>query len=295
METGRIAARASPRRESELNAGVVMPTSTNPLTIFLQMGWGSFTFDLMRYLIAAVSVALAVALLMRTSLKTRKIQARSATAADIRREMLQSIRSCVVYVGVTVSIVWAINMGLINKVGESLGWPTDLALLAAIIIAHDAYFYWIHRTLHHPLLYKRFHLAHHRSTTPTPFAAYSFSVGEAALMGLFVILWQLVVATPGWVMFSFLAFQIGRNAMGHAGFELMPRWWLSTRITSWINTTTHHDLHHAGGFNTNYGLYFTFWDKWMGTEHPRYAETFHRVTATQSAKAQTELAPSPVL
>ena len=72
---------------------------------------------------------------------------------------------------------------------------------------------------------------------------------------------------------------MGRNARGHAGFELHPRWWLATPLTRWINTTTHHDLHHSGGFNRNYGLYFTWWDKWMGTEHPQYAERFHDVVS----------------
>jgi hypothetical protein len=33
-------------------------------------------------------------------------------------------------------------------------------------------------------------------------------------------------------------------------------------------TTTHHDLHHNGSFNHNYGLYFTWRDRIMGTEHP---------------------------
>lgn len=32
---------------------------------------------------------------------------------------------------------------------------------------------------------------------------------------------------------------------------------------------THHDMHHASG-NSNFGLYFTWWDRMMGTEHPQY-------------------------
>ena len=102
-------------------------------------------------------------------------------------------------------------------------------------------------------------------------------------MFMFVPIWQFFVPTPGWVMFTWLNFQIIRNAMGHSGFELHPRWWLSTPLTSWINTTTHHDLHHNGGFNTNYGLYFTWWDKWMGTEHPKYHAKFAEVTGRGDA------------
>ncbi len=274
---------ASDQYGSNDNHGDFMSTSTNPFHLFLELGFGAFMVDFTRYIVSASVISAIVWLLMRTSLKTRKIQKRTAKAADIRREFLQSVRSCIVYIGVTVAIVWGINMGYLEKVGPSFGLVKDLALLAAMIIAHDAYFYWTHRALHHPLLYKRFHLAHHRSVTPTPFAAYSFSVGEATAMAMFVLVWQLFIATPGMVLFPFLIFQITRNAMGHAGFELMPRWWLSTPLTRWINTTTHHDLHHAGSYHHNYGLYFTWWDKMMRTEHPEYHARFAEVVGTASA------------
>jgi len=64
---------------------------------------------------------------------------------------------------------------------------------------------------------------------------------------------------------------IVRNVMGHAGVELMPRALADSRWFGWINATTHHDLHHSS-FHHNYGLYFTWWDRLMGTEHPAYHE-----------------------
>jgi Delta7-sterol 5-desaturase len=268
-----------------------MTDLTNPIVIFFDVAVRAFMADFIRYVIAATVTATIVWLLMRTSLRSRKIQKRKASAADITRELLQSVRSCIVYVGVTVAIIWGINAGYMHKIGPSNGLANDLMMLAAIIIMHDAYFYWTHRMLHHPALYKRFHLAHHRSVTPTPFAAYSFSVGEAGIAAMFVVIWQFTVGAPATVLVPFLIFQITRNAMGHAGFELMPRWWLSSRITSWINSTTHHDLHHAGGFNHNYGLYFTWWDKWMGSEHPQYREKFAQVTAKPD-QLETVLVPA---
>jgi sterol desaturase/sphingolipid hydroxylase (fatty acid hydroxylase superfamily) len=36
---------------------------------------------------------------------------------------------------------------------------------------------------------------------------------------------------------------------------------------------THHDLHHAQA-GWNYGLYFTWWDRMMGAEHPQYEQRF---------------------
>jgi sterol desaturase/sphingolipid hydroxylase (fatty acid hydroxylase superfamily) len=36
-------------------------------------------------------------------------------------------------------------------------------------------------------------------------------------------------------------------------------------IASWVNTVTHHDLHHQL-IHSNYSLYFTHWDRLMGTQ-----------------------------
>ena len=266
-----------------------------PLHNLLTKGPFVFAFDFGRYFVAAAVVAAIVWGLRRTALGTRKIQAREATLADQKREFAQSIQTVCVYTLVSCFIIWGVDAGVLHRFEGSYGWAGDLALFAALIVAHDAYFYWVHRAMHHPRLFKTFHRAHHRSITPTPWAAYSFAIPEAFVMIAFVPIWLFVVATPGWVMLSWILFQITRNAMGHAGFELHPRWWLSTPVTRWINTTTHHDLHHAGGFNKNYGLYFTWWDKMMGTEHPRYAERFAEVVADRRVGAvPTEDAVTPV-
>lgn len=265
-----------------------MLTGIPPLDILLTKGHHIFAFDFSRYLIAASVTFATVWVLRRTALKARKIQKRDASAADMRREFAQSLQSVFVYVIGVCFLIWGREVGVFYDVlGVSLGLGMDLLILAAIIIAHDAYFYWTHRMMHHPRLFRHFHRVHHRSITPTPWAAYSFAMPEAAVMFMFVPLWQFFVPTPGWVMVVWLNFQIMRNAMGHAGFEFFPRWWLASPLTRWINTTVHHDLHHNGGFNTNYGLYFTWWDKWMGTEHPRYREKFLEVTGrTQRTEAQ---------
>lgn len=272
-----------------------MTTGFPPLDILVSKGQYIFAFDFGRYLTAASVTFVIVWLLRRTAIKGRKIQSREATLADMRREFLQSVQAVLVYVVGACFLIWGREVGLFYDVfGEGFGLGIDLLILAAMVIAHDAYFYWAHRFMHHPKLFKHFHRAHHRSITPTPWAAYSFAIPEAFVMFMFVPIWQFFVPTPGWVMFAWLNFQIIRNAMGHAGFEFFPRWWLSTPLTSWINTTVHHDLHHNGGFTTNYGLYFTWWDKLMGTEHPKYHVKFAEVVGRGGKTAKTE-APETAL
>lgn len=265
-----------------------MPDVFPPLANLIAKGPYVFAFDFGRYFAAAAVVAAVVWALRRTSLAARKIQAREATWTDKRREFLQSVQTVCVYTLVSAFIIWGVDTGVLHRFEGSYGMAADVALLAALIVVHDAYFYWVHRAMHHPRLFKTFHRAHHRSITPTPWAAYSFAIPEAFVMVAFVPIWLFIVATPGWVMLTWIMFQIIRNAMGHAGFELHPRWWLSTPLTRWINTTTHHDLHHSGGFNKNFGLYFTWWDKWMGTEHPKYAERFHAVVSREPVREAAE-------
>ena len=44
-------------------------------------------------------------------------------------------------------------------------------------------------------------------------------------------------------------------------------------MVKWINTSVAHNQHHQY-FTGNYGLYFLFWDRMMGTLRHDYDETF---------------------
>ena len=90
-----------------------MPTGIPPLDILLARGQHIFAFDFTRYLIAA-SVTFAVAwMLRRTAIRARKIQAREATAGDMRREFVQSMQSVLVYVIGACFLIWGSEVGLL--------------------------------------------------------------------------------------------------------------------------------------------------------------------------------------
>src|SRR3979411_3501938 len=98
--------------------------------------------------------------------------------------------------------------------------------------------------MHISRLFRTFHRTHHRSVTPTPFAAYAFDVPEALMMALFTPLWLLLVPMHALGLFLFMAFMIVRNVMGHAGGELMPRALAASRWFGGSNSTPHQNLHH---------------------------------------------------
>ncbi|HRI59360.1 MAG TPA: DUF2147 domain-containing protein [Saprospiraceae bacterium] len=152
--------------------------------------------------------------------------------------------------------------------------------LVLMLLLHDTWFYWTHRLMHHPKIFQHIHLVHHRSTNPSPWAAYSFHPIEAVIeAGIFVLI-VFTIPAHRLALLAFLIYMITRNVLGHLGIEFLPKGFLNNRWLNWHTTTTHHDLHHKH-FNHNYGLYFTWWDRWFGTEYPMYRETFEEVTSRE--------------
>jgi sterol desaturase/sphingolipid hydroxylase (fatty acid hydroxylase superfamily) len=248
------------------------------LNTYIEALPGAWLMDTGRYVVAASAMAAIVALLWRAGLARRKLQSRHATGADIRREILASLRSALIFSLMGASLVVGARLGWMTiYTGFSQAGPLYLALsLALMLVGHDTYFYWTHRLMHHRRLFKLFHRTHHLSRTPTPWAAYAFAVPEAIVHGAFVPLFVLLVPMHVAALFAFGAIQILRNVMGHAGAEVHPTAFGPGHWLGFSTTTTHHDLHHEAG-RYNYGLYFRWWDKLMGTEHPDYRRKFEAV------------------
>ena len=237
-------------------------------------------FDLTRYLVAAGLMTVVLFLFKRWA-DNRRIQNRRAVRGDYLREFFSSLRTVVVFAIVTISTLVMREYGLVELKLEGASLSLIIIQSIVIVVAHDAYFYWMHRGLHHKRLFKATHMHHHKSRTPTPWTAYSFATTEAVTEAAFVPLFLLATSTmgiayAGWAMFFFLWHMIFRNVMAHAGVELFPAGWVDNKWTDWISTTTHHDLHHQAG-NSNFGFYFTWWDRMMGTENPKYKAEFRRV------------------
>jgi sterol desaturase/sphingolipid hydroxylase (fatty acid hydroxylase superfamily) len=51
-----------------------------------------------------------------------------------------------------------------------------------------------------------------------------------------------------------------------------------------LNTPTNHIMHHEK-MRGNYGLYFNFWDRLMGTNHPDYEHRFEEITSRPADRA----------
>lgn len=236
---------------------------------------GTLAHDFFRYLFGAGGVYLVINVLLAPRLAARKIRLDFPGWAQMRREILAGLRTVAVFATVGIGVTLAAIAGYLNvyeKIGD-YGWIWFSASVLLIIVVHDGYFYWTHWLMHNRKGLRRLHMLHHRSYNPTAFTSYAFDTGEALLHAVFLPLFLLVVPMHPLALLAFTSHMMLRNAVGHCGYEVFPADRNGRPLFDWMTTVTHHDLHHAyAGYN--FGLYFTWWDRWMGTEHPDYIEAY---------------------
>lgn len=238
-----------------------------------------FLVLLIRYTVIA-GLAFLIFYILRKPYKKlyRKIQVKFPNRKDFKREVLYSLSTFVIFAG----LVWLVVMPagkyvwIYKNIGD-YGWGYFIFSIVAMILIHDTYFYWTHRAMHHPKLFKYFHKVHHLSKNPSPWAAFSFHPLEAIIEFSVILIFIFAFPTHWLAVLVFLFFMTLENVLGHLGYELYPKGANKHWLWKWLNTSTNHNMHHEY-FKGNYGLYFTFWDKLMGTTHPKYHERFEQVT-----------------
>ncbi len=143
-------------------------------------------------------------------------------------------------------------------------WYLPLSLLLILLI-HETYYYWVHRAMHHPTIYRKVHKVHHDSLMPTPWAAFSFHPWESLLEAIILPLILIFIPVNIYVLGFYLIIMTLSSVINHLDIEIFPKWMQHTKFGKLFIGATHHHYHHSE-FKTNYGLYFTFWDRLMGTE-----------------------------
>lgn len=210
--------------------------------------------------------------------KKNQIQSRKATNKDFWREFRHSFYTTFI---IAIIIVLAFKTSFRKFTLVYSDWDSykliwiPISILLAMIV-HDTYFYWMHRLIHHPRIYKHVHLVHHKSVSPSPLASYSFHILEAILEVLIAPILLVIIPLHPIALITFALLSFGVNVYGHLGYEIAPRGLRRSFLFELLTTSTYHNLHHSAYFG-NYGLYFRVWDRVMGTENPAYVDHYDAI------------------
>lgn len=138
-----------------------------------------------------------------------------------------------------------------------------------VLIVQDTYFYFTHRLFHHRSLFRWFHQGHHQFHNPTPLTSFAFDPLEAIAQCLFLVGLVFVIPLHFITLIAVLMTMTIWSVVNHLGLERLPQSFPHHWFGRWFIGPAHHSSHHLN-YTVNYGLYFTFWDKILGTQDPNY-------------------------
>ncbi|TGK19307.1 fatty acid hydroxylase family protein [Leptospira fluminis] len=239
------------------------------------------SMNFLRYYPLAGLVFLVFWIWKKGSFQKFRIQQSFPKSEKIWSEIKQSAVTLFMFSGIAISVYILSGFGILNRkiyfnLSEHGGWAYGFFSLFLITVWHETWFYWFHRLMHHRKVYSLVHSLHHKSVNPSPFAAYNFHWIEAFLEAFYVVPFICLVPFHFGFFLAHTVYAMVMNIWWHTGYELFPRGWAKHPILKWINTSTHHNMHHQR-FHGNYSLYFNFWDRVMKTNFEDYETTFETV------------------
>jgi sterol desaturase/sphingolipid hydroxylase (fatty acid hydroxylase superfamily) len=138
-----------------------------------------------------------------------------------------------------------------------------------VLLLQDTYFYFTHRCFHHPSLFRWVHQGHHRSPYPTPWTSFAFDLPEAIVQSIFLVVIVFLIPLHFITLIAVLTTMTIWAVLNHLGIDRLPISFPHHWLGKWFIGPAHHSFHHVK-YTVHYGLYFTFWDKLLGTQDPDY-------------------------
>lgn len=226
----------------------------------------------------AAGIGFLLIFIFRPLIKTRKIQPRPFDRKQFWFEVRWSAMTLVFSSLIGFAIQWG-EANHLTSLAEEASAAQVAFEFALYFVLFDAYFYFLHRAMHHPKVYW-VHKIHHRSFAPEPLTAFSFHPIEGLITGGFMLVMVFVFQVHGVSLALIVAFGVTNSVLIHSGYDLFPRWWYRNKLTGWFLTPMFHDKHHSKVVY-NFGGFTTVWDRVFGTVAPGYDE-FARLGADAS-------------
>ncbi|MEP7231610.1 MAG: sterol desaturase family protein [Ginsengibacter sp.] len=254
------------------------------------MTWDKFVLLLLdnadKYFLIAGPAFLIFYIVLRKKITYKKIQQRFPKKKDYWREIIFSTLSIIIFSFPPLFMLYSDNIRPHTTFYDDIsayGWAYPILAFPLMLLMHDTYFYWTHRLMHHPKIFKIFHLIHHKSNNPSPWAAYAFHPLEAIVNSMIFVIFLFTIPVSSVHLMLFFIVSLVYNVYGHLGYELYPKGFNNHWFGKWINTSVSHNMHHQY-FKDNYGLYFTIWDRLMRTLNKNYDKTFEEVSLRTKTK-----------
>jgi Delta7-sterol 5-desaturase len=228
-----------------------------------------FPIILIRYFILAGGIQLIL----------QRVPEYSPTPLSAQADIRLSVISSMIFALGAATIMSAYDLGitrLYTDINQYPLWYLGFSYITVILL-QDTYFYFLHRLFHHPALFQWWHDGHHRSRHPTPWTSSAFDLPEATAHLLFLMGIIFVMPLHFITLVAVLSTMTAWAVVNHLEVDWLPAGFPHHWCGRWFTGPAHHAIHHHK-YIFHYGLYFTFWDRHLGTQAPHYDQEFTDVT-----------------
>ncbi|MBS1152610.1 MAG: hypothetical protein H6Q89_4308, partial [Myxococcaceae bacterium] len=195
------------------------------------------------------------------------------------QDSIASVGTAVLNQCVNVAVALAV-LPLFAQLSLLSPWKIDGASPLAMIglfLGVDFLFYWFHRFGHRTNVGWAAHAPHHSTEELNYAVALRASVTQRLFSFLFY--WPMVlVGFSSEAVVAMVAFHLVLQFVPHTRvIPKLPRW-----IESWMNTPSHHRVHHARNdcyIDKNYGGFLIIWDRLFGTYAEEVEECSYGLTS----------------
>jgi len=199
-------------------------------------------------------------------LQNSRIQDKQCPRELVRRDIQQSLKSLLGISGM-LALGLAMRSVGIGVAGVELNWASGIVWAIISVLLFDTWFYWAHRAIHHPKLYKKIHRWHHKAITPTVWSNNSDTFLDNLFCQSYWLVAPILLPAPTLIICLHKIYDQITGMLGHAGYEYAAG--NMSASPSPLIGTSFHDQHHSA-FHYNFATHFSIWDRLMGTLHPEY-------------------------
>ena len=194
-----------------------------------------------------------------------KTQTQATRPDQVRGEIFDGVLSISMVMGCVALSFWCSYHGynqLYASPTEYSLWAIPLSVLGVFVVM-EVFEWAFHWACHQSSLLWKIHKHHHRYSNPTPFGVMADNPIDM-LIKASPILW-IPFLFPIWdvaLIATFAAMNFAYGTYLHGGFD--PPWMPSPH-SRFLVSAWHHNEHHAGAINFNFGFFTGFMDILVGT------------------------------
>jgi sterol desaturase/sphingolipid hydroxylase (fatty acid hydroxylase superfamily) len=198
---------------------------------------------------------------------SKKINVKGYPKDQFRKEILRSNITAIIFgiSGAALLLQWQAGYARVYETFRDYPlWWMPVSLVIALFL-QETYYYWLHRWMHIPSVFRVVHRWHHDSHIASPWTAFSFHPLEGLIQALFLPMLLVFLPMHLYVFVFLLVIMSVSSVINHLDIEIYPDWFLQSKVGRFFIGATHHAKHHRY-YKYNFGLYFSFWDRIAGSE-----------------------------